>query len=416
METLPVTFASRIFAAVAVALLFAGAVRADGFRLRTAYSSSGSWANGTSLDASLGFQNRASAFGGARLMWNKSAGPFRFVVHSNVTFLEGSDVAYGAALLAYVPTPLPSTAFNLTQVWQSDANTYVTNTIDRLNVSVTSDRFVLKLGRQAITWGNGLVFHPGDILAPFSPGAVDTSYKTGADMVYGQVLFDSGADIQAVWVPRAATTGGPIVFDGSTFAVRGSFDVGPLSSGIMLARDHGDTVGSLTLAGPLGGASWNAEYVDWSVGGTHAPSWLINIANFGSAFGKNISYFAEVYHNGFGVSPGTPLDSLPASLSKRMATGQVFYAGTDFLTLGGQVQVTPDLSLSPNAIFSLTDQSALASISASYTISDNTNVVLYLTRPFGPNGSDFGGRETTAGSGVFFGPSPAALLQLVHFF
>ncbi len=410
------TFAARIIFAFAIAITSAGFARAGDFRLRSAYSSSASWAGGASLDAALGFQNRASAFGGTRLMWNKSAGPFRFEIHSNLVFLQGSDVSYGGALLGFLPTPLPSTAFNLTQVWQSDANTYVTNTIDRLSVSYTSDSFVLRVGRQAITWGNGLVFQPGDILAPFSPGAVDTSYKTGADMVYGQYLFDSGADVQAVWVPRAATTGGAIAFDGSTFALRGSFDIGPLSSGIMLARDHGDTVGSLALSGALGGASWNAEVVDWSVGGTQTPSWLVNIANFGSLLGKNISYFAEVYHNGFGVTPGTALDSLPAALSKRIATGQVFYAGRDFLTFGGQMQLTPDLSVAPNAIFSLTDQSALASLTASYTISDSTSMVLHLTRPFGATGTDFGGRETTAGSGIYFGPSPAALLQLVHFF
>jgi len=40
-----------------------------------------------------------------------------------------------------------------------------------------------------LSWGNGLVFSPMDIVNPFDPTAVDTEYKAGDDMLYGQIDY-----------------------------------------------------------------------------------------------------------------------------------------------------------------------------------------------------------------------------------
>ena len=170
-------------------------------------------------------------------------------------------------------------------------------------------------------------------------------------------------------------------------------------------------------AAPLGEASWNAEYVHWKLAsGAQYPSWLFNVSNFGTLGDWNVSYFAEYYHNGFGMGAATPLDALSTALSDKMATGQVFLAGRDFLGLGGQAQVTADLSLAPSAIVSLDDGSVLAGIGINYTLGDNTDLSFNYFHPFGADGSEFGGRETSSGSGVFAGPSRSATLRLVHFF
>ncbi len=409
--------AARSFLALALMALAATPLAADGLRFRTAYTTSGSWASATSLDAALGFRNRRTGTGEVRAMWTHSAGGFRFEVHSAISFSQGGDIAYATAIAPFLPAPVPATYFDLTQTWVSNPTTLATNTIDRLSVTFTTPTLVIRVGRQAVTWGSGTVFHPGDIVAPFSPNATDTSYKTGADMVYLQYLFDSGADVQLIAVPRPAVLGGPVVYDSSTYAMRTRLALGSLDSSLMLARDRGDTVASLGLSGALGGASWNAEYVHWTLAsGASHPSWLVNISNFGTIGDFNIAYFAEAFHNGFGVDAATPLDSLPASLTKRMSTGQVFYAGKDFLAFGAQIQMTADLTVSPNAIVSLNDHSTLAGVGVNYTLGDNTNLVFNYFQPFGGDGSEFGGRETSAGSGVFASAARAASLQLVHFF
>lgn len=410
--------ASNLVVRLATAFtLLAGLANADGLRLRLEYSSNIAASSASSLSTALVFQNRSNGAGSARLMWDKSLGDFRFEIASHLFYTQGDNIAYGTALAPFLPAPASTTLFNLTQVWQSNGNTSLTNTIDRLSVSYANTNFVLRVGRQAITWGSGMVFHPSDIVAPFSPSAIDTSYKPGADMVYAQYLFDNGADIQAIAVPRGVTLGGPVTFTSSTYAIRSQFQVGSLDANLMLARDRGDNVASVGTSGALAGASWNAEYIHWQLAsGASHPTWLFNISNFGTIGNMNISYFGEYFHNGFGVASSVPLDSLPASLTKRMSTGQVFLAGSDFLALGLNLQMTPDLSLSPNTLISLNDRSMLAGISVNYTIGDNSNLVFNYSQAFGPVGTEFGGRETTAGSGVYGTAPRSATLQLVHFF
>jgi len=403
--------------ATALCFLAAAPLQAGALKVRTTAGATAAWSGPTSLDAALGFANRRTAGAGLRFMWTPSAGPFRFEVHSALKYSKGGNVAYATAIAPFLPTPPPASFFNLTQTWTTGTNTLATNRIDRLNVSFTTPSVVVKLGRQAITWGGGTVFHPADIVAPFSPNATDTAYKTGADMLNLQYLFESGADAQLIALPRAATIGGPADFNSSTYALRGRGALGGVDVTLMLARDRGDSVANLGLSGSLGGASWNAEYVGWQLaGGNYAPSMLFNISNFGTIFGRNLAYFGEVYHNGFGVGSATTLVSLPASLTKRLSTGQVFYTGTDFLAIGARLQITPDLTVSPSSILSLNDHSALMGLAVDYSLSDTTNLVFNYFRPLGKTGTEFGGRETSAGSGIYAAPAETVSLKVVRFF
>ncbi len=401
--------------AVLLAAIIALPVEADDFRVRTEAGLTWSNADATGLEADLGYSDTRALTVAARLMWDKFEGPFRFEVHTQFKAAHGSQIALGSELMpAEGP---PRTLLDLSGEWSHDPDQTMVGAIDRASVAFTGDNLVLKAGRQAITWGSGLFFHPSDIVAPFSPDAIDTSYKPGVDMLYAQYLFDNGADIQAISVPRAETYGGSVALEQSTLAIRGSTTLGSFDGALLYARDRGDMVAGLNLSGPLGGASWNAEYVHWRLAdGTTHPSWLFNITNFGTLGDWNASYFAEYFHNGFGVDASVPLDALPASLAKRMSTGQVFFGGQDFLAPGGRFQVTADLSISPSAIISLDDGSKLATIGVNYALGDNTDLAFDYFNPLGADGSEFGGRETSAGSGVFAGPSRSATLRLIHFF
>lgn len=402
---------------LAFAAALASGVDAGTLRVRTSLSMSGGWSDATGFGTSLGLQNRFNKDASLRLMWEHASGPFRFEVHSQTNATQGHNLPFAIGALGVVPAPVPATLFDLSQNWYLDSNTSITNTIDRLNVQWSSANVVVKLGRQAITWGNGLFFHPTDIVAPFAPNAIDTAYKAGADMVYAQYLFDSGADVQAIYVPRGTTLGGAVMFDSSTYALRGKVTMGSLDTALMLARDRGDSVAGLSLSGALGGASWNAEALHWALAdGTRVPSWLFNISNFGTLGDWNVSYFGEIYHNGFGADASVEYSALPAALTKRMSTGQVFFPGRDFLALGAQLQVSADLSFAPSAIVSLNDRSTLGTMTMNYTLGDNTNLVLNVSSPFGADGTEFGVRETAVGSGIFLGPDRSMTLQLIHFF
>lgn len=401
--------------AVLVAAIMAVPAWADGFRVRTEAGLTSSTADATSLESDLGYRDTRALTVAARLMWDRFEGPFRFEVHTQVNAAHGSQIALASELMTAEGPP--RTLLDLSDEWSHEPDQKAFGVIDRASVAYSSDNLVLKAGRQAITWGSGLFFRPSDIVAAFSPDAIDTSYKPGVDMLYAQYLFDNGADIQTIAVPRAETFGGSVALDQSTLAIRGSTTLGSLDGALFYARDRGDKVAGLNLSGPFGGASWNAEYVHWRLAdGTTYPSGLFNITNFGTLGDWDVSYFAEYFRNGFGVDASVPLDALPASLTKRMSTGQVFFGGQDFLAPGGQLQVTADLSISPRAIISLNDGSKLATVGVNYALGDNTDLAFDFFSPFGADGTEFGGRETSDGSGAFAGPSRSATVRLIHFF
>ena len=56
-------------------------------------------------------------------------------------------------------------------------NTLLLQYLDRLWLGYTSDHLVGRFGRQAISWGNGMVYNTLDLFNPFPPDAIDTDYK-----------------------------------------------------------------------------------------------------------------------------------------------------------------------------------------------------------------------------------------------
>ena len=116
---------------------------------------------------------------------------------------------FGEQLQALYPR-LPSDdrrLFDLTQINEDEAKLAAVSRLDRFSVGYTGDNGVLRLGRQAVTWGNGLIFNTVmDIFNPFDPTAIDKEYKSGDDILYGQYLRDNGDDFQVlrsfVGIPR----------------------------------------------------------------------------------------------------------------------------------------------------------------------------------------------------------------------
>ncbi|MDH5356314.1 MAG: DUF1302 family protein, partial [Gammaproteobacteria bacterium] len=96
---------------------------------------------------------------------------------------------------------------DLTSEIRSGGNISAAHRFDRLHLTYTSEQLVFRLGRQAVSWGNGLFYHPMDVFNPFAPASIDKEYKAGDDMLYTQYSFDNGNDLQAVWVVRRNDSG-----------------------------------------------------------------------------------------------------------------------------------------------------------------------------------------------------------------
>ena len=85
-------------------------------------------------------------------------------------------------LFPHLPTDR-TRLFDLTHVFTDSGKTAVYQRLDRLAVRYSSDQLVMKIGRQAINWVNGMIKNVMDILNPFDPAAVDRELKTADDIL-----------------------------------------------------------------------------------------------------------------------------------------------------------------------------------------------------------------------------------------
>jgi len=308
--------------------------------------------------------------------------------------------------------------FDLThELSNKDKNATVLR-LDRASVAYTGDKVVMRFGRQAVSWGNGLLFTPMDIFNPFDPTAVDKEYKTGDDMLYGQYLLDNGSDIQAVGVVRRDPISGDVEQDESSLAAKYHGFWGRTEYDLLLAEHYAERVIGLGLSTDSGGAVWRADLV-WSDTGSGSIFSAVGGASYSwIAGGHNWTGFLEYYYNGFGQSGGDYSSAGLAAnpeLLQRLARGELFNLGRHYLGASVTVEVTPLLNLTPNVFINLTDPSALAQLVLSYDWKQDFQLLGALNIPIGASGTEYGGIGSEQ-PGLYVSTGPSLFAQLAWYF
>jgi len=308
--------------------------------------------------------------------------------------------------------------FNLTHAFHDEGKNATLLRLDRVTVGYTGNKAVFRFGRQAISWGNGLLFTPMDILNPFDPAAVDKEYKTGDDMLYGQYLLDNGNDIEAVGVVRRNPVNGDIEHDQSSLAVKYHGFLADNEFDVLLAEHYGQTVMGVGASVDRGGAVWRGDLV-WS--DTDSGSVITGVAGVSYSWvlsGRNWAGFLEYYYNGFGQTDGDYSAVALAEnteLLKRLVRGELFNLGRHYLGASVTVEITPLFNLTPNIFVNLIDPSALAQLVLSYDWKQDIQLLAALNIPIGPNGSEYGGINAIE-PGLYVSTGPSLFVQLAWYF
>lgn len=296
--------------------------------------------------------------------------------------------------------------------------TLATQSLDRFAFTYTSERWVFKLGRQAYSWGNGIVFRPFDLFDPFAPDAVDTSYKPGIDAIYSQRLFAGGGDLAVLAVPRRDPISGSLDGGQSSLAVKWHGFAKSIELNVLTARDYRDTVLGFGASGPLGQAVWRLSVVPvrLDAGGVRT-SLVANVEHAWQWHDRNVSGFVELFRNGFGRDDRDyTLTDLDANLVVRLARGQVFDTGRNYSAVGLRVQWTPLLEVDPVLILNVNDHSTLLFVQGSYSVAQNVALDFGLRSGAGGRGSEFGGLRPAAGSTILEAPALRIFARLAVYF
>lgn len=149
--------------------------------------------------------------------------------------------------------------WDLTHVIEEENKHAALHRLDRFNIGYIGEKTVIRLGRQAVSWGNGLIYSPMDIFNPFDPTSVDKEYKTGDDMLYGQYLQNNGNDLQMVYVARRESTTGNIESHEASLAFKYHLMFNDTEIDLLLAHHYDDDIVGIGSATSLGEAIWRGD-------------------------------------------------------------------------------------------------------------------------------------------------------------
>ena len=366
--------------------------------------------------------------GNLRLNFAADTPGWNFRADAQFIALYGDSVELSRELEALVPgfalspSRLPNDErrwWDLTHVSQDQGRTALLSRLDRLSVGYTGSSLSLRFGRQALSWGNGLFYSPMDIVNPFDPAQVDTEYKAGDDMLYGQLLMQNSNDIEGSYVFRRNLASGELDDDESTLAVKYHGFGGVTEYDLMLARHYGDAMAAIGGSFDSGGAVWRSDLVlsDTETDGI-ITQLVVNSSYSWTWADRNVTGSVEYYYNGFGQQDGCYSQSCLAenpALVERIARGQLFSLARNYLGGSVTVEVNPLFTLTPNLFWNLDDGSALAQLVAQNSLGDNLVLLGALSIPVGPDGTEFGGIESTDGDATF-SSGVSLFLQLGWYF
>jgi hypothetical protein len=360
-----------------------------------------------------------------RLKAENRRGPWDFAAHYELLALNGDTLAARRNVVAAgipftgVVSGLPDDRrrlFDLTHAITERERRAVVHRLDRLSLGHSGARQTLRFGRQAVSWGNGLVFQPLDFVNPFSPVAIDKDYKTGDDMLYGQWLVGEKDDLQAILLPRRDPVTHHVESDQSTYAVKFRARLAGVDVDLLAARHFSENLAGVGIVKSIGGAVWrlDASYIDLDNAGS-TTSLVTNLDYSWMWGGKNVYGYIEYFRNGVGETDRAHYAAPAAELSARIARGELFTLARDYAGLGLQVELMPLFNLYTNLIANLNDGSKFLQLSGVYDWRQDVQMRAGVNLPSGDRGTEYGG-VPVAGSSVFVSTGRAVYLRGAVYF
>ena len=349
-----------------------------------------------------------------RLLWRRDFGSVTVEVDHATTYLVGDSIESAAdSGPTFDQTPTGDERRLLDLTWQVDRGDRhrLLHRFDRFALKYRTSRWAVTVGRDAVSWGSGVVFHPMDLFNPFAPTTVDQDYKAGDDLIRIERLFGDGSDLDMLAVARH----GEIEDDTASVALKYRALMGSSELELLAARHYGGGVRGLGLRTPIGGALIRSDLIavedreGWTLSGVVNVDYSFPVAQ------SSVYVFAEYFRNGLGVSRlPDDLDLLPGALTERLGRGETFTLMRDYVAVGTQFRWHALVNQNITVIANLHDASKVLQTAVGYDASDAARFQVGVIKPMGGEGDEFG--RLGVGDGLTVGGGARGYLRLVYFF
>lgn len=304
---------------------------------------------------------------------------------------------------------------DLTAVISEGDASFLFHRLDRLYLAWLPAWGSVRVGRQAITWGDGFVFNPFDLFNPFPPTAIDRDYKTGDDMVNAQFAIPGVGDLQGLYVVRREIDTGEVNSNQASLAGKLHFTAGKAEFDLLGSRHYQDYVAGIGSTGYLKDAAWRIngtwtflkdgdDYLSLAANMDYAWNWLE----------KNFYGFIEYYFNGLGQTDYQDA-LLDPCIQQRLARGELFVLGRNYLSGHLQVELTPLFNVFFTAINNVQDPSGILQLYATWDIIQSLQLTGGVNIPYGTKGTEYGG-FTLPGTDIHTKSPDNAYLWLIYYF
>jgi hypothetical protein len=376
---------------------------------------------GTYLDGSLEGRLKSELFFGDFASFETH---YEMVLAGGETWKKNSQLARifpGLAAQGFIGIRIPEDdrrLVDLTSVITENDDLVLYHRIDRLALTLKPEWGVVRVGRQAVTWGNGLIFNPMDLFNPFSPTDIERDYKIGDDMVSVQAPLGGTGNLQFLYVPRRNPDTHHLSWESSSLAAKYHFAVAGTEFDLMAARHYSDYVFGVGSVGYLGDAAWRID-LTWTVLDSGGPSsdYLSLVANMDYSwtwFEKNFYGLVEFFYSGIGEDDYRAA-LLNPDILERLDRGELYTLGRTYLAASVTMEVHPLVNVILSAITNLHDPSGVLQPRVTYDLTQNTRLTAGGSLFWGSPGSEFGGVKIP-GTGFTARGADSAYLWLSWYF
>ncbi|MEW5725169.1 MAG: hypothetical protein AB1896_18795 [Thermodesulfobacteriota bacterium] len=280
----------------------------------------------------------------------------------------------------------------LDKYWEWNHEQYTTGRtwFDRFNVRLALPRADLTVGRQAITLGKAFFWNPLDVYLPFDPAQFDRDYKPGVDGIRLDVYLGRFSGLTFIWVLgreldlnnqyRHGDRTWDASWYGSSLLARYYADLAGWDLAVQGGKIYGGWQLGFGLVGERDGLELRAEAAWFHPEDSPLLSWppsapvfeehLTAVLGLGYRFENSLHLEAEFLYHGGGETEDLTLGLL------RQMLGAAVHAGRRLAGFSASYELTPLITGRLTVIHSLTDSSTQVQPLVTWSLSDNSELVL----------------------------------------
>lgn len=288
-----------------------------------------------------------------------------------------------------------------------DGAVTVRHGLDRLWARLEPDpRLQLTIGRQAVSWGAGLIWSPVDLFAAFPPTEIDREEKLGVDVVRLVVQPHENLSLDVVGEPLDLEQQWTADGDDSSFAARLGSHAGEYDLHLCGGAVQSDFVLGGDFSGYAGDAGFHGEALQTWVDEGGQRDYFRGLLGLDYAFAAAWNPYAavEYFYNGLGEEDADDYAArrLESSVRRVFERGIAYNIGRDYL--GGTFRVQPNalLTVQATTLANLHDGSFREFATLAWSVAEDFDLIVGGDVGIGAATGEFTGHQDVGLPDLYF--------------